>query len=156
MTLHTYTPQPMSLPSMNFLHLTVSEIQPGQTISRRKPTRPPAHPDTMGENNTPTALKGCGVKTFLDNERFIFILFGPRTLRAELSKFFPVNILGKLLSPAGQLGTWFDSDIPSLSMSGIPVRLVSFISGNLSDSCMKGISCMKLLFWLQTSWLEVI
>ena len=57
MTLHTYTPQPISLPSMNFLHLKVSEIQPGQTISR-----PPAHPDTMGENNTPTALKGCGVK----------------------------------------------------------------------------------------------
>ena len=49
----------MSLPSMNFLHLTVSEIQPGQTISRR----PPAHPDIMGENNTATALKGCGVKT---------------------------------------------------------------------------------------------
>ena len=48
----------MSLPSINFLHLTVSEIQPGQTISRR----PPAHPDTMGENNTPTALEGCGVK----------------------------------------------------------------------------------------------
>ena len=58
MALHTYTPQPMSLPSMNFLHLTVSEIQPGQTIYRR----PPAHPDTMGENTTPTALKGCGVK----------------------------------------------------------------------------------------------
>ena len=57
MTLHTYTPQPMSLPRMNFLHLTVSEIQPGQTISRR----PPAHPEAMGENNTPTALKGCGV-----------------------------------------------------------------------------------------------
>ena len=57
----------MSLPSINFLHLTVSEIQPRQTISRRPPThppsRPPAHPDTMGENNTPTALKGCGVKT---------------------------------------------------------------------------------------------
>ena len=59
MTLHTYTPQPMSLPSMNFLHLTVSEIQPGQTISRR----PPTHPNTMGEKDTPTALKGCGVKT---------------------------------------------------------------------------------------------
>ena len=41
MMLHTYTPQPMSLPSMNFLHLTVSEIQPGQTISRRPPARPP-------------------------------------------------------------------------------------------------------------------
>ena len=61
----------MSLPSINFLHLTVSEIQPGQTISRRPSTRPPArpdacppdHPDTMGENNTPTAIKGCGVKT---------------------------------------------------------------------------------------------
>ena len=62
MTLHTYSPQPMSLPSMNFLHLTVSEIQPGQTISRHPPVRPTAHPDTMGENNTPTALKGCGVK----------------------------------------------------------------------------------------------
>ena len=49
MTLHTYTPQPMALPIMNFLHPTVSR-------------RPPAHPDTMGENNTPTALKGCGVK----------------------------------------------------------------------------------------------
>ena len=43
MTLHTYTPQPMSLPSMNFLHLTVSEIQPGQTISRRPTDRPSGH-----------------------------------------------------------------------------------------------------------------
>ena len=41
MTLHTYTPQPMSLPRMNFLHLTVSEIQPGQTISRHPPIRTP-------------------------------------------------------------------------------------------------------------------
>ena len=84
MTLHTYTPQPMSLPSMTFIHLTVSEIQPGQTISRR----PPAHPDTMDENNTPTALKGCGVKSdemwstlnqntsfrFLSYNRFYLIL----------------------------------------------------------------------------------
>ena len=30
MTLHTYNPQPVSLPSINFLHLTVSEIWPGQ------------------------------------------------------------------------------------------------------------------------------
>ena len=63
MKLHTYTPQPMPLPSINFLHLTVSEIQPEQTFSGLPPTRPPAHLDTMGENNTPTALKGCGVKT---------------------------------------------------------------------------------------------
>ena len=70
--LHTYTPQPMSLPSMNFLHLTVSEIQPGQTISRR----PPAHPDTMGENNTPTALKGCGVKSRNLKHFMQIIIFG--------------------------------------------------------------------------------
>ena len=37
----------MSLPSINFLHLIVSEIQPGQTFSRL----PPAHPDAMGEDN---------------------------------------------------------------------------------------------------------
>ena len=93
----------MSLPSINFLHLTISKIYPGQDVvcqghygkvkSRSHhddahlhpltnvPTKyqlqtpcgfrdtgwtnsfpPPAHPDTMGENNTPTALKGCGVK----------------------------------------------------------------------------------------------
>ena len=33
----------MSLPNVNFLHFTVSEIQAGQTF--------PTHPDTMGENN---------------------------------------------------------------------------------------------------------
>ena len=43
MTLHTYTPQPLSLPSMNFLHLTVPEIQLGQTISRHPPNCPPGH-----------------------------------------------------------------------------------------------------------------
>ena len=35
MTLHSYTPQPMSLPSINFLHFMLSEIQPRQTFSRR-------------------------------------------------------------------------------------------------------------------------
>ena len=60
MMLHTYNPQTMSLPSINFLHLIVFEKQPGQTFPF---DRPPAHPDTMGENNTPTAIKGCGVKT---------------------------------------------------------------------------------------------
>ena len=34
--------QPMSLPSINLLHLTVSEIQPGQTFSR-PPARPSGH-----------------------------------------------------------------------------------------------------------------
>ena len=58
MTLLNYTPKPMSLPSINFLYVMASEIQPGQIFS----SHPPAHPDTMGENNIPTALKGCGVK----------------------------------------------------------------------------------------------
>ena len=58
MTLHTYTP---SLSSMNFLQLTVSAIQPGHTFFHHHP--PNAHPDTMGENNTRTVPKGCGVET---------------------------------------------------------------------------------------------
>ena len=32
MPLHTHNPPPMSLSSINFLHLTVSEISPGQDI----------------------------------------------------------------------------------------------------------------------------
>ena len=47
----------------------VSEIQPGQTFSRRTP----AHPDTMGENNTPTALKGCGVTMHTQVENMVKI-----------------------------------------------------------------------------------
>ena len=35
----------------------VSEIQPGQTFFQVACL--PSHPDTMGENNTLTALKGC-------------------------------------------------------------------------------------------------
>ena len=30
--LHTYNPQPMSLPSINFLHLMVPKIEPRQEI----------------------------------------------------------------------------------------------------------------------------
>ena len=56
MTLHTYTP---SLPIMNFLHIMVSETQPGQTF----PTAPlNAHLYTTGEKNTHT-ITGCWVKT---------------------------------------------------------------------------------------------
>ena len=47
----------MALPNITFLHPMVSEKQPEQTFSG-----PPAHPNAMGENNTHTALKKCGVK----------------------------------------------------------------------------------------------
>ena len=39
-------------------------------------------------------------------------------------------------------------------MSGIPVRLVLFITGNCSNS--EGILHVKLLFWLQKAWFEVV
>ena len=42
-----------------------------------------------------------------------FILFGSKNVCTKLGKFFPVNILGTLLSPAEairNLGVWFDSD----------------------------------------------
>ena len=48
------------LTSINFLNLIVSEKHPGQTFPS---DCPPTHQDTMGENNTATAIKGCGVKT---------------------------------------------------------------------------------------------
>ena len=68
MTLHTYTsPQPMFLPSFNFLNLMISEIQedklfPAACPPARLPTQPPTHLDAIDENNTRRALKGCGVK----------------------------------------------------------------------------------------------
>ena len=55
----------MSLQSINFLHITVSEIYTLQTFSHLPPDCPnslPAHPDTMGENNTRRAIKSCEVK----------------------------------------------------------------------------------------------
>ena len=56
-----------------------------------------------------------------------------------------------------QLGILVSSSIlifPYLVMSGILVRLVLFIPGILSDS--EGTPCIKLLFWLQMLWLEVV
>ena len=62
MMMHTYNP-PINVPiKYNFLHLTVSEIQPRQNFPATRHNCLPTHLDTMGENNTPTALKGCGVK----------------------------------------------------------------------------------------------
>ena len=66
----------MSIPSINFLHLTFSEIQPGQTFPPHEHL--PAHPDTMDENNTPTALKGCGVK-MPESPEMLYALSSPVT-----------------------------------------------------------------------------
>ena len=35
----------------------------------------PADPDTMGENNTPTALKGCGVKIDIRGTHYTLIVY---------------------------------------------------------------------------------
>ena len=41
----------------------VSQKKPGKDLScRRPPVCPAAQPDTLGENYTPAAFKGCGVK----------------------------------------------------------------------------------------------
>ena len=58
-------------------------------------------------------------------------MFGSRTVGAKLGEFFPVNILGNLLSPAEMVGLTLI--FPSLTMSGIPVRFVLFMSVILSD-----------------------
>ena len=52
-------------------------------------------------------------KLKLNPDKTEFILFCSKNVRRKLGKFFPVNILGTLLSPAeaiGNLGVWFDSD----------------------------------------------
>ena len=49
----------------------------------------------------------------LNPDKTEFILFGSKNVCTKLAKFFPVNILGTLLSPAEairNLGVWFDSD----------------------------------------------
>ena len=58
MTLHTYIPQPMSLPYINIFHPRVSEIYPEQALSHHMT----ANLDTMGETNTHRALKVLGAK----------------------------------------------------------------------------------------------
>ena len=63
MTLHIYTHQLVYLPSINFLHLMVYLWRYSPANFSRHPN---AHPDTMGENNTRTDLKGCGVTTIFD------------------------------------------------------------------------------------------
>ena len=59
---HTHMRQPMSLLSINILHLAVSNIQRGQALTHHPPARPPPL-GTMSENNVRTALKGYGVKS---------------------------------------------------------------------------------------------
>ena len=88
MMLHTYTHQPMSLASINFLHLMVCEIQQEKNFS----WPPPALPDTMGENDTPTALKGCGVKR---KSGLVFTNNLKLSLRLKI-KYNPYNLGFKL------------------------------------------------------------
>ena len=59
MTLHTPTPnqcpyQVSTYYTLRFLRYSLDKLFPAAHL--------PSHPDTIGENNTPTAIKGCGVK----------------------------------------------------------------------------------------------
>ena len=69
----------MSLPSINLLQLTaksmvksrshhdVAYLHPIPMKDQLPAARLDAHLDTMGENNTPTATKGCEVKSNFDS-----------------------------------------------------------------------------------------
>ena len=75
----------------------------------------------------------------------------------NLSKFSELIYLVIYFHLLKQLGTLVSGSIqilPSVTMSGLPVRLVLFISGILSDS--QGISLVKLLFWLIMLWLALV
>ena len=84
MTLHIYTPQPISLPSIN----SPDKLFPA--------ARRPAHPDTMGENNTLTALKGCGVKTRLVG--FIAINLGGVRLMGHVHNYVEYGNLKRAIA----------------------------------------------------------
>ena len=67
MTLHTYThnqcPYHISTSyTLGFLRYPQDKLLPA--------TRPPAHVDTIGENNTHTALKSCGEMNTFENANF--------------------------------------------------------------------------------------
>ena len=75
----------------------------------------------------------------------------------NLSKFSELIYLVIYFHRLKQLGALVSGSIqifPSVTMSGLAVRLVLFISGILSDS--RGISLVKLLFWLIILWLALV
>ena len=75
MMLNTYTPQQMSLPSINFLHLMVSEIQPGQSFFLPPSHRPSGH---HGCKQYPDSLEGVWVKIlyfYHFKGKFLFQIF---------------------------------------------------------------------------------
>ena len=85
--LHPPTPPPtMSQTSINFLHLMVSEVQSGQT---------------MGENNTVTALEGYGVKTLNDF----------RTYNAQLAQDVHCSLYSLLCQNPNWLRIWDKYDM---------------------------------------------
>ena len=59
MMLHIYSPQTMSLPSINILHLMTSDIQCDKLFPINRPN---THLDAMGENNTAQPSKAVGLK----------------------------------------------------------------------------------------------
>ena len=77
MTLHTYKPQPMSLPSINFLHLTVSKIQNGQDFIGQEnygkvKSRPYDVADLQPLTNLPTKYQLPASYSFRDTVRIGF------------------------------------------------------------------------------------
>ena len=69
MTLHTYNPGPMSLQSINFLHLTISEIQPWQDFIGHGDydiayLQPPTNVPTKNQLPTPYSFRDIAQTRF--------------------------------------------------------------------------------------------
>ena len=109
----------------------VSEIQSGQTFSRH----PPAHPDTMGENNTPTALKGCVVETYFCDICHYFIW---QRIPANCAFLFFEKVSSVANFAVHTLSTYYTSASTSLIvvsfiLSDIELPRITNLKGGLSQ-----------------------
>ena len=85
----------MSLPSINFLHLTVSEIQPGQTFSNL-PTQTPTHPDSpkglWGKNQNNLFVAGNAQSLVWVREKFRELKIQSKTQHLRMPILFQILI----------------------------------------------------------------
>ena len=84
------------------------------------PAHTPAHLDTIGENNTPTALKGCGVKSYKLNTFQVpsELLIDKMSNSNSNSTFIALNLCQKTDSKAHHTKTLFNIQKPEYSSDG--------------------------------------
>ena len=116
MMLHTYNPQPMSLPSIKFLHCMISEIQPGQDFTGQ------GHYDkvkgqikVMPRHCTPIPPNQCPYQ--------VSTSYTLQFLRYSTNKLFP-------LPPCPPIRTPWVKTIPQQPSRWPPQALISTFSNN--------------------------